>query len=152
MRIENTTLQQNSPTRRKSVTGATTTGFADILNAAEAEEASPAAPTGNVAAAGLFLLQEVDEEETKRRKIIEHGHDMLDSLGRLRDALLSGIIPSDMLDELAERLNRQREQFAEPHLLAIIEDIELRVAVEQAKLEMAASTKEGIKLLPNETA
>ena len=42
---------------------------------------------------------------------------------------------------LPEQLLNQREYINDPRLIEIIDDIELRAAVELAKLEMAASGK-----------
>lgn len=126
--------------------GTATAGvFSDFLNAAQTEgtasapevsETTSAATIGN-----LLALQEISEEERKRERLIKQGKTMLDALERLRQQLLIGEIPMQMLPDLATSLAVQKESVSDPHLLGIIEDIELRVAVELAKLEMAFAAK-----------
>jgi hypothetical protein len=117
--------------------------FADLLSASEAPDAPPAGTAGDVAAAAalnhLLALQEISEEDVQRRKLVQQGHAMLDSLETLRRQLLSGVVPQQTLVDIHRHLALQKQHISDPGLLAIIEDIELRTAVELAKLEMAAA-------------
>lgn len=127
--------------RRKAKSGsATAASFADLLADAE----GPAAPeaAGDVAAtsavSNMLALQEISEEEAQRRKLIQKGKTLLDSLEKLRHQLLIGAVPRHTLQELTRNLSIQRQQVSDPRLIGLIDDIELRAAVELAKLEMAA--------------
>jgi len=48
--------------------------------------------------------------------------------------LLMGTIPMAKLEQLAQLMRAKREQFDDPKLQEILDDIELRAAVELAKL------------------
>lgn len=91
----------------------------------------------------VLTLQSVSEEETARKQLIRKGHDLLDSLETLRRQLLIGAIPLEVLKELSGRLANQRERVSDPTLIALIDDIELRAAVELAKLEKMAEESKG---------
>ena len=59
---------------------------------------------------------------------------MLDELEQIRLGLLLGQIPRARLEQLAQMVRARREQLDDPKLIAILDDIELRAAVELAKL------------------
>ncbi len=114
--------------------------FADALAGASAEEASDVTATSDVAATGLsnlLALQEVSEEDIQRRKAIQHGKSMVDTLETLRRQLLIGTMPKSMLMDLNRQLSLHKQVTTDPQLNALIDDIELRAAVELAKLETA---------------
>ena len=110
--------------------------FSDALSAASsssdaASAVSSVSATANVG--GLLSLQEVSDEDFARQKAIKQGQNMLSSLDALRQSLLLGRVPVDVLRTLESRLAQQREMTVDPKLHAIIDDIELRAAVELAK-------------------
>ncbi len=85
---------------------------------------------------GLFALQEVVDALTGRRRAVARGGLLLDRLDELRLALLTGSLPPDKLRDL-ERLAREQGPLVDdPNLREVLAEIELRVAVELAKLEM----------------
>ncbi len=124
-------------------TGATSgPGFADALAAAEGVEgASAVESTGSIGAltsmGGLLGAQEVDEREARRQKAQKRGRLTLDVLSSLRDALLMGSVPYTTLRSLEKLVAAEREQIDDPALLSIVNEIEVRAAVELAKLEMS---------------
>ncbi len=134
--------------RRKARAGsASSTSFADMLDALESGGDAPSALSDITATADIstmLALQEVSDEDIKRKKLISQGKNLLDELDKLRQQLLIGQVPMATLQTLASRLAQQRESVSDPGLLALIDDIELRAAVELAKLEVAARhTREG---------
>ena len=143
------TIRPATTTRRTGAASSSSgSSFADVLAAAQGEGAGASTHISDVAATaamgGLFALQEITEEEKRRSRWIKRGKDMLSSLDKLRAQLLMGEIPAHMLSELAENLAQEKEEITDPRLMMIIEDIELRVAVELAKLEMAFASKSEI--------
>jgi len=64
-----------------------------------------------------------------------HGAAMLDDLEALRDGLLAGALDDAALARLRDRLGARRRGRLEPGLEAVLDDIELRAAVELAKRE-----------------
>lgn len=119
-------------------------GFSDLLAASEAAESAAPSSASDVKAtaamSNLLALQEISEEDVQRRKAISQGHSMLDELEKLRRQLLTGGVPAQTLADISRQLSLQKQQIMDPMLTAIIEDIELRTAVELAKLEMAAAS------------
>jgi len=115
--------------------------FSTLLGLTETEETTPTTQLSDVAATtaigNMLALQEISEDDIKRRKLVQQGKNMLDELENLRRGLLMGTIPSSMLQALARQLSIQKQQVVDPKLMEIIDDIELRVAVELAKLENA---------------
>jgi Class II flagellar assembly regulator len=119
------------------------TAFSELLESAAAEETSPPAPLFDVSATtavnNMLALQEISEDDVKRRKLVQQGKNMLDVLENLRRQLLAGAIPAHTLVELGRQLSIEKQLVADPKLIEIMDDIELRVAVERAKLEAAFS-------------
>ena len=105
-----------------------------------ADEANTAAMGGPAPAGGidaLLALQEVPDRGEEGRRAQRRGHDLLDSLDRLRLALLGGHLDSAQLDHLAHLLRARRDKAIDPCLAAVLAEIEVRAAVEFAKLERA---------------
>ncbi len=122
--------------KTKSKSKAGRTGFSDHLSKADSPAA--AAVSGNapvVAVDALLGLQEVPDATTGRSRGVAHASLMLDQLEEIRRGLLLGSIPKSKLKALATALGEKREDFQDPELAGILDDIELRARVELAKLE-----------------
>ncbi|MGL4440147.1 MAG: flagellar assembly protein FliX [Bosea sp. (in: a-proteobacteria)] len=121
---------QGSPARATSGTGARFS----LASGAPSENAR----TGGVSSAmpmdALFALQANDDATERKKRQVRRGHDLLDGLDRLKAALLGGIIPAAQLTELKRQLEQRRENTDDPRLEEVLGHIELRVAVEIAKL------------------
>lgn len=135
MKIDPLSKQRLSPTRpgdRAKEPGAG--GFAEQLSGEV-----PAGGTVSGAAApspvdGLLALQEVPDSLARHAKARRRGEALLEELDQLRLDLLTGTLPEARLERLAALAAAQRERIDDPRLAEIIEEIELRVAVELAKL------------------
>jgi hypothetical protein len=79
----------------------------------------------------VLTLQGLSDATERRRRAVRHGHALLDGLEELRLALLDGSLVPATLRQLA----RRREPLGEAQLDAVLDEIELRAAVELAKLE-----------------
>ncbi len=122
--------------------GVASPGFAEALSKAEGigeiagiEAAAPIGGVGNIG--GLIGLQEVDEREARRRQAVKRGRLTLEALSHLRDALLMGSLPLSTIEKLEKIVTQERNAGTTPALDAILDEIELRAAVEIAKLEVA---------------
>jgi hypothetical protein len=120
-------------------------GFADALAAAEGVGAVDGVEaTASVSAVGalgsLLGAQEVDEREARKQKAVKRGRLTLDALSQLRDALLVGVLPYSTITRLENFVAQERAQADDPALMAILDEIEVRAAVELAKLEMSGLT------------
>lgn len=126
----------------KKRAGTSSTGsFADILAAAEGEDTAAPSSLSDVSTSAalnnLLALQEISEEDVKRRKLTQQGKSLLDTLEKLRQQLLMGTLPPHLVQELSRQISMQKQFVADPGLNDLIADIELRAAVELAKLEVA---------------
>lgn len=127
-------------TRRKGeVSGSS---FIDALeNVSDVEEATniePAAPIATAASmVGLLGIQEISADEANRKRQVKRGRVTLEALENLRDALIIGSLSLATVRELEQIVAEEREQVSDPVLSGILDEIELRAAVEIAKLERA---------------
>ncbi len=136
MKINVTGPGRNTQLRRtdKKTRGGGGSAFASHL-----QEAAPADTTAKATPAavnGLLALQEVhddSDENSSRAKAFAHG--LLDQLDVLRHSLLLGRIEPARLRELRGHLQAERAKVMDPELASILDEIELRVAVELAKYE-----------------
>ena len=109
------------------------------------ENGGEAAATGEISAAqgvtsidSLLALQEVDEVGERRTKAKKRANGLLDELDNIRHGLLMGEISPAQLHLLRNRIAAERPGVDDPKLAALLDEIELRAAVELAKLEEAA--------------
>lgn len=96
-----------------------------------AQAATPASAICSIDA--LLALQEADDPIRKRRKAVRRGQSMLDTLDQVKSDLLIGRVSEGRLNQLQMLVMQVRESTV-PHLDALLDDIELRVQVELAKL------------------
>lgn len=112
-------------------------GFADALGGT-GEPASGSAVSAGGPVQGLdalLALQEVPDALAGRAQARRHGELLLDILDQIRLDILAGRVPRARLEQLSAQLARRREATDDPQLTAIIDQIELRAAVELAKME-----------------
>lgn len=132
MRVEGNRPIRPSATRRDEKTGGTSSGFAEVLGAEPAAAPATAAPVGMLGA--LFALQEVPDSTAQRRKAVARAAHILDRLEELQLGLLDGAIDPQSLADLAATARATRATTDDPNLQQILDEIELRAAVELAKL------------------
>ena len=91
--------------------------------------------SGVTAVGSILTVQEVEDDEglTSRKKLKKYGEDVLDRLDEIKQDLLTGDISKDLLTNLAQTLRMKKSTTDDPKLISIIDDIELRAAVELAK-------------------
>jgi len=95
------------------------------------------APATIAAVESILMLQQVDDTRSGPSRGIAHGEQLLDMLDQVRDGLLAGGISRTTLNRLAAAVGRRQENFADPKLQGILDEIDLRARVELAKLEQA---------------
>lgn len=127
---------------RKKTDSAAGSGFMDLLGAGEAESAAMVSPAADISSVSsldaLLSLQEIpDDEITQRKALLQQGSDVVDALDGLRISLLSGHISKNVLERLKNLSVIKKRFMNDQRLSGIISDIELRAAVEIAKLERA---------------
>lgn len=133
----NGTGRIGTPAAASRKRGARTGGpsFESALDLGEAEKAAAAATASPLATvSGLLALQEAPDATRGRSKGVQRAEDMLDQLEDLRRGLILGAIPVAKLQRLAQNLQGRRDTAGDPRLNQILGEIEVRVAVELAKL------------------
>lgn len=101
-----------------------------------AEVAHSSQTAGGAAIQGmdaLLALQEVDERAERRSRATRHGHSLLDTLESVKTDLLAGQVSEDRLELLASQV-ASRPPSGDQQIDSVLEEIELRVKVELAKL------------------
>ena len=134
-------ITQNAPIRSTSIrrSGKSSAGrsgqFTDHLVTGEA-----GAPTGNSnsstpvsAVDSLLVLQEVPDATSGTSRAKLRAQDLLDQLDEVRHGLLAGALSRRMLDRLARIARSERQSVDDPRLQELLDEIELRAAVELAK-------------------
>lgn len=133
MRIDAT--NRTSGVAGRSATGKAGSGPAFVPvgehGVARVNTAAPVAPAAGLDA--ILALQAVGDFSESRRKAVSRGRSLLDLLEGMKADLLVGQVSGDRLDAMVQQLMAMRER-VEPDLDALIDDIELRVRVELAKL------------------
>jgi hypothetical protein len=108
--------------------------FAEHVSARPAA-GSPVPPTSPLAALGSVLAaQEVPNLSQERRQATRRGHGLLDDLHQLQIGMVEGWVSEGTLRRLAGLVDRLRPALTDPDLDAAPDEIELRAAVELAKL------------------
>ena len=133
MRIDAT--NRTSGVAGRSATGKAGSGPAFVPvgehGPARVSTAAPVAPAAGLDA--ILALQAVGDFTEGRRRAVKRGANLLDLLDAMKADLLIGRTTPQRLDAMVTQLSALRE-WVEPELDALIDDIELRVRVELAKL------------------
>ncbi|HEX4195283.1 MAG TPA: flagellar assembly protein FliX [Stellaceae bacterium] len=138
MRIEQSSSLSSTVARRGTQAASSGSGFAQALSSDTATTAANA-PKTVATVDNLFILQEVGEDLTGRRKAaVKRGDSMLDRLDDIRIALLTGAMPRGQLENLRRMAQERGDILNDPQLQSVLDEIELRVAVELAKLDNVA--------------
>lgn len=133
MKIPGTGPVQTAIARRRGKTAQSKGAFAgELATDNGVKEATPAKEAAS--ANTLLSIQEVGDSLDGRRRAVKRGEDILERLDELRHGLLVGAYPVEKLDDLLVMVRRQQSSVADPKLRAILADIEIRAAVELAKL------------------
>jgi hypothetical protein len=136
MKIEPTLPRSAATVRRGGTASAGGSGFSKMLgDPAPVATATGGSPIDTMDA--LLALQMVEDPLVGRRRARKRGELLLDKLEEIRLGLLVGAIPKSRLQELSAMVRDTREHCDDEQLNALLDDIELRAAVELAKLEMA---------------
>jgi len=122
------------PARPGAVSGG---GFAVAPATTAAETSGPAAVAGVSQVASLdalLALQEVGGPLERRRRAVGRAGNILDALERLKLGLLEGALNPEAIETLSRAVREQRAATEDPRLESLLDEIEVRAAVELAKL------------------
>lgn len=137
MRVENRPAAfPTSPAGSRRAEPGARFSLADAGAAAQGGSVASSAPLAGLDA--ILTLQAGEEApQERRRRSVKRGHDLLDGLDRLKAALLGGRVATQELRTIANRLAERAGSSGDPRLDALMSEIELRAAVELAKIEFA---------------
>jgi len=137
MEINSTGKVDRTNVRRVSKGPGHTGESFSVSTVQEEPHAAVVAGPGPIAALDSILaLQGLEDSTDGRSRGLKYGEQILDMLDQVRDGLLAGGIPRATLNRLANAVSRRHDQFADPRLQSVLDEIELRAHVELAKLEM----------------
>jgi len=108
-------------------------GFARALADGPPQTAAPAGASPVQSLNALLALQEVDDATEGRKRARRRADDLLDQLEDLKLSIMLGEVPLAQLENLAGLLAQRQGATDDPKLAQIINEIEIRAAVELAK-------------------
>jgi hypothetical protein len=129
-----------APSAARRTSGAAAEGFSFSTAGAAGQAAAtarPGAAAGVSSLSALLALQDVEGPTERRRRSIGRADRILDRLDALKLSLLEGGVTAASLGALNEAVRDQRAMTDDPGLEGVLDQIELRAAVELAKFERA---------------
>ena len=138
MKITSNRPVRTAPSRgSQRVSGQSNSDFSSQISGEPAGAGAVSSSTPITALDGILAVQEVPTATDGRSRGIKRGYNLLEQLDDIRLGLLTGAIPQRRLVELRHEIEEARETVTDPQLSVILDDIELRAAVELAKLDKA---------------
>ena len=138
MKITSSRPLRSTPVRAAARASSTTgSDFSSQLTDGPSATGTVSSATPLGAIDGILAVQEVPSATDGRSRGIKRGYSILDQLDEIRLGLLSGSLSSMRLVALSQEIKQVKDTVIDPQLSAILDDIELRAAVELAKLEKA---------------
>ncbi len=115
-------------------------GAAEAFRSHIQDDASPSASgtaaTQSLTALSNFLaIQEAPTSTSERQRAVMQGDSLLDELAELQTGLVQGWVSEETLRRVSHLLNRPRPNVDDQELDQVLSEIEVRAAVELAKLE-----------------
>lgn len=127
-------ISKPSDLNRKRKVGDSASGFDSLLDGTS-ETHGASAPVATSPLDALLALQQVSDEEVSRQKGLKYGKELLEGLEEIRNGLLTGSISIDQIRRIEQLTKQQAQQFTDPALKSVLQEIEVRAAVEIAKWE-----------------
>lgn len=130
----------SGPSSTQGSRPARASGGFSVPHAAAGAAAAPASSASGVSGvsdvSALMALQGVEDVTERRRRAIRRGGGLLDRLEELKLALLQGEAGEGALDRLSRTLREERPVDADAELNSVLDQIDLRAAVELAKADL----------------
>jgi hypothetical protein len=81
----------------------------------------------------IFLL---NAEAEKNKKGVQYGNSLIDSLEKLKNQILLGMLDEETLMNLKNLIDNRSQTDLDPNLESILQEIQIRVEVELAKFNL----------------
>lgn len=135
MRVDGPILQSLASPGRSAGRPEGSTAFPMLGAATSAARGSAAPPMAATALGVLLALQSVPDPRERRRRAVRRGRELLDRLEQLQLGLVAGAVSPSVLDGLRRSLAEDGGEADDHGLRLVLAEIDVRVAVELAKLE-----------------
>ena len=135
MKIENIGNTASSKSTKKTRKSSGNVSFDSLLEAQDEEiETSDVVRSRDIANINpLFFLQDISLQGQGKKRSIKNARDILSSLEQLKLDILNGNVNIDRLTSIEEILRKNREDVYDEGLSRLLNEIEVRAAVEIAK-------------------
>jgi hypothetical protein len=128
--------------RRVAATRSGASDFAAHVQAPQTGAAGVPAPSPLAALGTVLAAQAVQDGAGERHRALARGRSLLDELDLIRIGLLDGALPAATIRRLSALLQAGRSSLADAKLNAVLDEIELRAAVELAKRQQDAPERD----------
>ncbi len=127
----------NKPSKKEGGGKTGDTSFSSLVSGGDGSSGASGA-SAPASVGGVFMLQAVSDEERKKRKTAIHNRkESLDVLDQLALALVNNNVSVDHLKRLRAQAEKESPSVNDAGLTDILSQIDIRLAVELAKLERA---------------
>jgi hypothetical protein len=136
-RVDNVKKSSDTIKTKSSKVISSGENFADYLRNSGIDNKNEVNATSSLTAAGtIFAAQMVDDEEERqiKRKLVKKANTLLDNLEKIREEIIFGSVSKEKLIEISRLVKQKDVETKDEKLKEILEEIELRVEVELAKL------------------
>ncbi len=126
---------KSKKSKKSGDSGAFDAALSDAEGTSETSASQSTGSVDGVVPASLLSLQEVSDGAGSRQQTLKQGKQSLDVLEDLRRDMLLGDDNPHLLKRLREQQARMQQHSCDPGLKGLMDDIDLRLAVEIAKRE-----------------
>jgi hypothetical protein len=143
MKIEGPGSTSGASRSRKSSSSGKAGDFQSHLHA-DSAETSGARPTQTIAMVdSLLALQGADDPTARaaRRRMRERSENIVNELEKIRTGMLTGQLTVGHMIDVADVVASHRENIMDPHLTALMDEVDLRAQVELAKMRKALDSQ-----------
>lgn len=121
---------------RKKKAGSSDFNKAFISSEENVEEQGGVLSPAPLSAMGVVMAAQNIDNESSIEETKERGEKLLSYLDSIRHGLLLGTIPMDEIEQMQKELQLHKAISFDPNLNSVIKDIEIRLAVELAKMSV----------------
>lgn len=135
--------QGPSKSKKSSKSSGADGSFGALVSGGTQEAATNTATQSIAQVDSLLAIQGADDptQGKARQRMRKRADTILDELDKLRDEMLGGTLTVGHVIGIADVVASHREKITDPHLTAILDEIDLRAQVELAKMRMAIDSK-----------
>ncbi len=140
MRINSANRSGPAGANRSARSSASSGQSFSVENASDNTRANASSgPKSLTSVDSLLAIQEAPDGLNGKKRAIKRATDILDILDEIKLEILSGTLSHMRLGRLLRIVEIQRDQFSDPNLEHVLDEIELRARVELAKFNRIAA-------------